>query len=267
MSENKCFSFLPIPTRPPKPRNTGVTMMIDWGLGPAYQEDLLRVVHESVDIAKIAVGISGIIESSVLKEKMSVYKRFQVEPFIGGQFLEYGIYHKGVGIANSYFEHAAEIGFTTIEVSDNTISIEPEEKYKLIQLAKKEYGLTVLGEVGSKRESSSIDALVQGIHGCLAAGSWKVFLEGAELVDKKNGGMNQDTIQQVASGVDIDDVMFELPGIWLHNVHSSEIHDMSVYLIKTFGQRVNMANVMPQWILELETLRTGVGVSGVGDSE
>ena len=56
--------------------------------------------------------------------------------------------------------------------------------------------------------------------------------------------------------------MFELPGLWIHNVHSAEIHDMTVYLIKAFGAEVNIANVMPQWVLELETLRRKVGVTG-----
>jgi len=38
---------------------------------------------------------------------------------------------------------------------------------------------------------------------------------------------------------------------------------MTVHLIDAFGPEVNIANVMPDWVVELETLRTGVGVRGV----
>lgn len=258
----KCFSFMPIPQRSTKPRQLGVTMMIDWGLGPKHQADMLDVSGEYVDIAKIAVGISGLIEEDVLKEKIATYKRYNILPFIGGQFLEFGIFHKGLDIARPYFEHALQIGFEAIEVSDNTLDIESTDKYGLINLAKEEYGLKVLGEVGSKKESSSIEDLVDGINGCLEAGAWKVFLEGAEFVDKEKGGLLEDVVQQVVKDVELEKLMFELPGLWIHNVHSAEIHDMTVYLIKAFGAEVNIANVMPQWVLELETLRRKVGVTG-----
>jgi len=35
---------------------------------------------------------------------------------------------------------------------------------------------------------------------------------------------------------------------------------MEVFLVDRFGPEVNIANVQPDEILELETLRTGVGV-------
>ncbi len=88
----KCFSFMPIPQRSTKPRQAGITMMIDWGLGPNHQADMLDVVGEYVDIAKIAVGTSGLIEENVIKEKITTYKRHNVLPFIGGQFLEFGVF-------------------------------------------------------------------------------------------------------------------------------------------------------------------------------
>lgn len=259
----RAFSFITKSTRLFKPRETGLTMMIDWGLGPSHQKDLLQVVHEFVDISKIAVGIAGLIDINMLKEKIAVYKNKRVEPFIGGQFLEKAIHDEGLDVAERYFEQARGVGFTYIEVSDNTLEIDANEKYDLIRKAHGDFGFTVLGEVGSKRESSSIDALVEGIQGCLEAGSWKIFLEGAEFINKERGGMLQDVVESVASRIDLKDVMFELPGIWIPNVRTCDIHEMTVHLIKTFGPEVNIANVMPDWVFELETLRTGMGVLGV----
>lgn len=46
------FPFLPIPSRPPKPRRLGVRVMSDPGLPPGYQRDFLTIVSDIVDYAK-----------------------------------------------------------------------------------------------------------------------------------------------------------------------------------------------------------------------
>jgi len=235
-------------------------MMIDWGIGVARQQDILEIAGEAIDIAKIAVGLSGVISERVLTEKIRIYSDCQVDVFIGGQFLVYGILHQGLKIANRYFEEAKRLGFKLVEVSDNNLKISPEDKYELIRMGSQDFGLKVLGEVGSKTEMSSPEAMVNGIKGCLAHGAWKVFVEGAEFTDKNDGTLLEDVIEGVTKGVDLKDIMFELPGRWISNVHGCGIHDMEVFLVERFGPEVNIANVQPDEILELETLRTGVGV-------
>ncbi|MBW1960399.1 MAG: phosphosulfolactate synthase [Deltaproteobacteria bacterium] len=254
------FSFMNIPFRSDKPRDSGITMMIDWGMGIQRQRDLLDIAAAYIDIAKIAVGLSGIIPERVLKEKIRVYADYRVEAFIGGQFLEYGIYHQGLEIARRYFEEAKRLGYKYVEISDNNIEIPSEDKFELIRMGREEFGLRILGEVGTKTQISSPEEMVEGIKGCLAAGAWKVFVEGAEFTDKRNGTLLSDVIEGVTKGVDINDVIFELPGRWISNVHGCGIHDMEVYLIDEFGPEVNIANVAPDEVMELETLRTGVGV-------
>ena len=254
------FSFMNVSHRPGKPREKGMTMMIDWGLGIARQKDLLDIAAPCIDIAKIAVGLSGIISENVLVEKIKKYAEYQVEAFIGGQFLEYGIRRQGLGIAKRYFEEAKRLGYKIVEVSDNNIEIKPQDKYDLIRMGREEFGLKVLGEVGTKTRTTSPNAMVEDIKVCLSAGAWKVFVEGAEFTDKKTGALIEDVIEGVTRGVDLKDIMFELPGRWISHVHGCGIHDMEVFLIGRFGPDVNIANVAPDEILELETLRTGVGV-------
>jgi phosphosulfolactate synthase len=258
--EQTPFSFMNIPFRSEKPRETGITMMIDWGMGLQRQQDLLDIAGRYIDIAKIAVGLSGIISERVLKEKIRVYADYQVGAFIGGQFLEYGIHHQGMTVAKRYFDEAKRLGYMYIEISDNYLEITPEDKYELIRMGKEDFGLTILGEVGTKAEISSPEAMAGGIKGCLAAGAWKVFVEGAEFTDKKDGTLLPDVIEGVTKGVDVNDIMFELPGRWISNVHGCGIHDMEVFLVEQFGRDVNIANVAPDEIMELETFRTGVGV-------
>ena len=258
--EQTPFSFMNIPFRSEKPRKSGLTMMIDWGMGVQRQQDLLDITGPYIDIAKIAVGLSGIISERVLKEKIRVYADHQVAAFIGGQFLEYGIYHQGLEIAKRYFDEAKRLGYKYIEISDNNLKIPAEDKFELIRMGKEDFDLIILGEVDSKTEISSPEAMVDGIKGCLAAGAWKVFVEGAEFTDKQTGTLLPDVIEGVTRGVDVNDIMFELPGRWISNVHGCGIHDMEVFLVDQFGPEANIANVAPDEILELETLRTGVGV-------
>jgi phosphosulfolactate synthase len=258
--EPRAFTFMDIPSRPGKPRECGMTMMIDWGIGVERQRDILDIAGDCIDVAKIAVGLSGTITERVLREKIRIYTDCQVDAFIGGQFLEYGIYHQGLEIAKRYFEEACRLGYKIVEVSDNHLQIRPEDKFELIRMGREDFGLKILGEVGSKSESSSPEAMVAGIKGCLASGAWKVFVEGAEFTNKQDGTLLEDVIEGVTRGVDLKDIMFELPGRWISNVHGCGIHDMEVFLIERFGPETNIANVQPDEILELETLRTGVGV-------
>ena len=258
--EQTPFRFMNIPQRPEKPRDTGITMMIDWGMGVAQQRDILDIAGAYIDIAKIAVGLSGIISERVLTKKIAAYADHQVSAFIGGQFLEYGVYHQGMEIAKRYYEEARRVGFEYVEVSDNNLEISPEDKYELVRMGVEDFGLKILGEVGSKTECSSTQAMVDGIKGCLASGAWKVFVEGAEFTDKQDGSIREDVIDGVTKGVDLKDIIFELPGHWISNVHACGIHDMEVFLIQQFGPEINIANVAPGEIMMLETLRTGVGV-------
>ena len=44
--------------RTAKPRASGLTMVIDWGIGPQRQRDLTDMGADHFDFAKIAVGLS-----------------------------------------------------------------------------------------------------------------------------------------------------------------------------------------------------------------
>ncbi len=256
----RAFDFMDVPRRPAKPRKNGLTMMVDWYLPLGMQRDLL-VTHASfIDVAKIAVGISGVLPRHSLEAKIASYKEFGVEPFMGGQFLEYGIARHGLGIARRYFQEAAAVGYTLIEVSDNNLEISKEDKQSLIRMAVEEYGLKVLGEVGSKKDASSPLALARGVCDCMAAGAWKVFVEGAEFTSKTDGSLLPDVVRTVAENAAVDDMMFELPGTWISNVHDAAIYDIMAFLIEELGPEVNLANVTPELLLHAETLRLGVGV-------
>jgi phosphosulfolactate synthase len=128
--------------------------MIDWGLPPASQQDLLGFAGEFLDLAKIAVGISGLIPEAALEAKLDSYRAHGVEPFPGGQFLEYAYQKEQV---EAYFEECHRVGYRLVEISDNVVRFPDEVRRDLIQRAIRDHGLTVLGEIGSKKVETSAE--------------------------------------------------------------------------------------------------------------
>ncbi|MBI4607631.1 MAG: phosphosulfolactate synthase [Candidatus Rokubacteria bacterium] len=91
---SRAFASIPIPDRPPKPRARSLTVMIDWGLELRAVEDLMEEAHEFTDLAKVAVGISGLVSHDFLTRKVAAYQAYAVDPFPGGMFLEYAFHHR-----------------------------------------------------------------------------------------------------------------------------------------------------------------------------
>jgi len=251
----KAFAAIPILERPNKPRESGITMIHETGMGLAAQEEYLTVYGEYVDLAKIPVGYSRLLDAQLLKDKIALYTRHQVIPFPGGQFLEYAFIK---GKVREFMQGAVEVGYPAIEVSDNIITLTPTEKADLIRAAVKEFGLRVLGEVG-KKEGLQSSPLAEDIKRCLAAGAWKVFVEAADLfAEGKDPRTAAENLMQ-GTGVALKDVIFELPGYWIPGTRYSDPTHIARELLDAFGPGVNLANVNANEVLHLETVRRGIG--------
>lgn len=250
----RAFGSLDVPGRPAKPRERGLTMLIDWGLGRRVTEDFLEVAAPFADLAKVAVGISGLVEETWLRDKLALYRRHQVEPFPGGMFLERAWWQ---GQARDYLRECATVGYRTIEVSDNVLRFPPGAKEALIREAREAFGLRVLGEVGRKREVTPFAELVAGIEAALSEGCWKVLVEAAEFFE--GGRLREPLVRDLARAVPVDALIFELPGRWIHDVHACQVHEMAVFLVEALGPEVNVGNVLPDDLVLLETLRTNLG--------
>lgn len=252
----RAFSAIDIPIRPTKPRSAGLTMMIDWGLPPATQREMLEFTAEFVDLAKVAVGISGLVAEEALVHKIEMYRADGIEPFPGGMFLELAYQQDKV---QHYYTECRRVGYRLIEVSDNVVRFESEVREHLIHQAVEEYDLRVLGEVGSKHVETDPDTLIADIQSALDAGAWKVFVEAAEFVTK--GTFDTALVETLVNAVDPADILFELPGKWISDVHAHQVYRMMVWLVEHVGPTVNIGNVAPADVVALETLRTGVGVN------
>jgi phosphosulfolactate synthase len=255
------FAFVELPgaRSQKKPRATGLTMVVDFGLPYRYAEDLVEMAGPYIDLAKIAVGTSRLYDQRYLRRKLGLYKINRIRPFIGGQFQEYVFAVYGKKALGGFLAEAKRVGFDVVEISDNCVPLSDKQRFEQIRLAVA-CGLAVFGEVGSKDMKNDAGLLVGQAEVCFKAGAELVLVEAAELIE--NGKPKMKLINGIRRGLDMDKVLIELPGPWIKGVTLSAVEDMKKFLVAEFGPDVNIANVMPQDIIETEALRVGLGVVG-----
>jgi hypothetical protein len=78
----------PVPGRLRKPRENGITMVIDKGVGPAATEDYLDLVGGTVDLLKLAFGTTAFYSEPILRRKIEICARHGVACYPGGTFLK-----------------------------------------------------------------------------------------------------------------------------------------------------------------------------------
>lgn len=254
------FAMVPLPAeRGKKPRTTGLTMMMDWGLAYRRVQDYLELLEPYVDLVKIVVGTARLYPEGYLVRKLNLYKDNNVTPFLGGQFSEYVYATQGWDGMEPFFDEAKRLGFDALEISDNCVPLNDEERARMIKLAIGQ-GLEVHGEVGSKVEMQSADELINQAKVCMEAGCEIVLVEGAELIE--NGQPHTEMLSRLRAEMDLEKTLFELTGPWIKGVTQSSVHELKRFLLDEFGPDINMANVMPDDVLETEALRVGLSVIG-----
>lgn len=255
------FSMIPLPAERSrtKPRERGLTMMMDWGIPLGAQADLLGLVAPFVDLAKLVVGTARLYEEEYLRRKLALYAEHGVAPFLGGQFMEYVFETQGMAGVAPFCEEARRLGIAALEVSDNVVTLTDDERRAIIGAAV-DCGLEVHGEVGSKSEDSTPETLVAQAEVCFEAGADVVLVEAAELV--RDGRPDETLIEGLRKGLDVERVIFELSGPWLPGTTLTEVYELKTFLVRTFGPDVNLANVMPDAVWETEALRVGLSVPG-----
>ncbi|MBO9521504.1 MAG: phosphosulfolactate synthase [Nocardioidaceae bacterium] len=247
------YAALPLRPRAAKPRTSGLTVTVEFGTPLDLQRDQLRVHGHALDLAKVAVGIAGLLPDGVLEEKVTAYRDAGVECFPGGMYLEYAHLH---GREEAYLDATVAAGFRVVEVSENAERLGEGVRERLVRDALSR-DLVVLGEVGSKSVHSTAAGLLDDARSLRDLGCWKVLVEGAELLE--DGVVRTDVVDAIAAGLDLEDVVFELPGPWIPGVSLHHVHAMTAFLLAEFGPEVSLANVVPEDVLFLEARRRGVG--------
>jgi phosphosulfolactate synthase len=235
-----------IPNRTKKPREIGITMVMDKGLGLKEVEHIVKGNAEYVDVVKFGFGTA--LVTSQLKEKIKLYRSAGIEPYFGGTLFEL-FYARGM--KDDYFRFIDKFDLRLMEISDGSIIIPHDEKCELIAQAAKNY--RVLSEVGSKDSGIIVTPArwIKSMKNELQAGSWKVIAEGRESgnvgVFRPNGTAHTLLINRIIKNVSPDDIIWEAPQ-----------KNQQVWFIKLFGANVNLGNIAPNEVIPLECLRLGL---------
>lgn len=243
-----------LPARQSKPRNRGLTMMIDWGLPPLHQADVVKTAGPLVDMAKIAGSIAGLMDEVVLLDKLRIYREAAISTSQGGLFVELAVMQ---GRVQTLFENLARLGFDAVEVSDNLLDWSLEEKKQVIASAREDFGFRVLGEVGKKEGNLTDSQVMADLDACFEAGASLVFLEAYEFFS--GARIRADLIQSIAQRFGLENVIFELPVVILPGVNREFKHRVTAWLVKELGTEVNLANLEWDEIWIAEMIRRGAG--------
>lgn len=248
----KSFNFLLDIERENKPRENGLTMVLDKGLGLENAESLMKISGEYVDFLKFGWGTSIVHDRDIIKDKVEMYKSFDIVPYTGGTLFE--IAYKNNKL-DDFFKEAHDLGFEAIEISDGSINIPHENKLESIELAKNE-GFKILSEVGKKDpnldKQLSLDERIDLMQSELDAGSSLVIVEAREGgkdigIFDASGKAKDDEIDYIVGNFDKDKILWEAPN-----------KDQQVFFILKLGNSVNLGNISTDDITSLETLRRGL---------
>src|SRR3982750_1123926 len=240
------FNLSQIPDRKIKPRQSGLTMVMDKGLSVNEAENFMSVSHPHVDIVKLGFGTSYVTPN--LKEKLEVYRKYDVPVYFGGTLFEAFL------IRNQFDDYIAicrDYNINYVEVSDGSITIPHAEKCGYIEKLTKDF--TVLSEVGSKDAAHIIPPYkwIELMSAELAAGATYVIAEAREAgnvgIYRGSGEVREGLVQEILTQIPGEKIMWEAPQ-----------KAQQLYFIELLGCNVNLGNIAPTEMLPLEAMRIGL---------
>jgi phosphosulfolactate synthase len=239
---------LDIPQRTGKPRQVGISNLVDSGHGIAQLEDMLEMCGDYVDIVKL--GWASAYVTPLLREKVEIFRRHNVKTCLGGMMFEICYWQ---GKIDQYEAFMRTLDIDLVEVSNGSLPIPEADKCRMVEHFAKR-GFTVLSEVGSKDVSiySPAQDWISAIRADLDAGAWKVITEGradaSAGIYNSDGSMRDDIVMGVLnSGIPHDKLVFEAP-------HKKQM----AWFVRQVGSDVNIGNVPLAEVMNLETLRLGL---------
>ncbi len=244
---------LDLPARSAKPREVGVTHVLDKGLSVAEIDNLVEVAGGFIDIVKLGWGTA--LATANLERKLARYREHGIPVVLGGTLTE-------LAIAQDRFDDliawVKDLGLRHFEISDGTITLAHERKLEMIRRLAEDF--TVLSEVGSKDDTGAITPpyrWVEMMQAELAAGAWLVIAEGREGgtagIFRPTGEVREGLINEVVHSVEATRIMFDAPR-----------KEQQVWFVRRFGSDVNLGNIAPSDVLSLETLRLGLRSDTLG---
>lgn len=242
-------NFLDTPKRSDKPREHGLTSLIDNGVPLRYFVDVIESSAHLIDVVKF--GWCTAMVTKDLEKKIECLVENDVKYYFGGTLFEKALSQKKL---DAYYKFLKRHNCEIMEVSDGTLYISGKDKAQHISDFSKEF--YVLSEVGKKdieeADNMPVSQWIDEILADLFAGARKVILESREsgksgICDAK-GNLRKDLVSSIAkSDFRLTDAIWEAPNKALQTA-----------LISTLGSNVNLGNIAFDDVIGLETLRLGI---------
>ncbi len=240
------FNLSQIPDRIRKPREHGLTMIMDKGLSVEEARNFLSAASDHVDVIKLGFGTAFVTPN--LREKIDLYQSFNIPVYFGGTLFEAFLIRNQF---KDYISLCKDYNITYMEVSDGSIEIPHAEKCGYIEKLTK-LG-TVLSEVGSKDAENIIPPYkwIELMRAELEAGAKYVIAEAREAgnvgIYRGTGEVRQGLVQEILTQIPEEKILWEAPQ-----------KSQQLYFLELIGCNVNLGNIAPSEIIALEAMRIGL---------
>lgn len=240
------YTLTHIPEREKKPRDKGITMVMDKGLSIREAEDFVSVAGDHTDIVKLGWATSFVTPQ--LTDKLNVYKEAGIPVYFGGTLFEAFAIR---GQFEDYRRILDKYEMEYAEISDGSITIDHKKKCEWIRSLSEQ--VTVISEVGSKDVEKIIPPYkwIQLMQAEMEAGAWKVIAESREAGNvglyRGTGEPRMGLIEEILTQIPQESVIWEAPQ-----------KSQQVWFVKLLGANVNLGNIAPREVIPLETLRLGL---------
>jgi phosphosulfolactate synthase len=240
------FNLTQMPDRLVKPRQSGITMVMDKGLSLEEARNFLSVSLPHVDIVKLGFGTSYVTPD--LRKKLDLYRSHNVPVYFGGTLFEAFLIRNQF---EDYISVCKDYDINFMEVSDGSITIPHAEKCGYIEKLTK-HG-TVLSEVGSKDAAHIIPPYkwIELMRAELSAGSTYVIAEAREAgnvgIYRGSGEVREGLVQEILTQIPGERILWEAPQ-----------KAQQLYFIELLGCNVNLGNIAPTEVIPLEAMRIGL---------
>ena len=252
---------LDLPQRAERPRNKGLTMVIDIAWFGATSP-LVAAYKDYIDCVKSTARCLWVDEELIRKNIMT-YRNWGIDVQIGGIPYEIAVLQ---GKQAQYMARARELGTNIVEVESHAAGLSLQQMKSEVKTLKGE-GFKVVGEVGAKwanldetrpsRDAVHVDKVVEKMLQLLEVGADHVIWEGmvvrALLGNHLENKQGQEQLFRVVEAVRQENIIFEM---W--SARGNPNSPLWGWLVRHFGPDVNLGNINIQDISMLETIRRGL---------
>ena len=242
-------SFLALPDRSVKPRETGLTVLIDSGQPAGRFIDVVQSHATMIDMVKFGWGTA--LVTPLLDEKLEALAESGIPFFFGGTLFEKALLQNRL---SEFRRFLRSTGAQHVEISNGSIPLTNSEKARYIEEFADEF--VVLSEVGYKDASRSHELYpaqwIECIQEDLRAGASWVITESRESgtsgMCRPDGELRKGLIAEILdSSIPSERLIFEAPN-----------KALQVEFIRRLGANANLANIGFGDVIALETLRVGL---------